>query len=199
MAVARERYGFGPQEFELSQFDQQNQLDSLIAEMADWAKVITDSGRLEKYLEQTKNQKVNSTVLPSGLALICLSEFSVLKKPIKHDYSHLFTGDTEADERITSHALHHIDGFAYKGHRIWLHDLDKHTSEHAHNKFEIERVLHGKIKTDGVIIQTGETHIVPPNTLHPVQVYDGPAIMLCTLMNGAQEDFDEIHKLKINT
>ncbi len=195
MALNPEARTFIPDAPQASGLEFQRQIESLAQEMAGWATVLPASSNLREYLGRSQMQAVNSTVLPPWLTLVCNGDFPVLAEPRQHDYSHLFEGTAE-DELKISHALHHVDEFSYQGHKVWLYDFPQggHTSSHTHDKFEITGVVFGKIKVDGRIYRAGQTHIAPPGTYHMGATEDQPAIIVCTLMNGAQETKNGVHK-----
>jgi hypothetical protein len=169
-------------------------IESVVADMETWAGIISERNDIDKYLEATRRQQIKSKFLPSGLLLVCSDEFPVDGDPKPHDYSHLFKGIPEEDDALITHALHHVNGFNYDGNKIWLGELDLFTSKHVHEDIELQRILYGKVKVNGKTINVGETNIVIPNTFHRAEAIDGPAVMLCTLMNAAEQDDEEIHK-----
>ncbi len=181
-------------------------LEPLIEEMRTWAEVREDSWQLKTSLEESARQRLNLKFLPSGLTIVCLNEFPVDPDPKPHDYSDQLTGDAEHDRKLVSHAINHIDGHDYKGHKLWANELPFKsaeleeepisTSTHTHNDPEIALVLFGQILVNGRIIRAGDFHIVQPFTEHPAQPIDGPAAMLCVLVNGANKDNIGVHEFK---
>ncbi len=195
MAFPREVFRSASNEALAATIEYRRRIDSLVQEMAGWASVIPVFGRLDEYLEGINMQEVKSTVLPAGLVLLCLRDLSVLPQPKQHDYSYLFKNNPEDESKI-SHALHHVDEHEYNGHKVWVYDLasNSHTSEHTHDRIELERVLYGKVKVNNQIVHAGQTHIVHPGTYHPTETKGEPAIVLCALMDGAGESKNDVHK-----
>lgn len=194
MALSHELSGTS-RDADFTTFEHRQKLNALIMDMESWAGVIPVFGNLKNQLDHINMQVVKSKVLPPGLTLLCSRDFLVLPEPKQHNYSH-FIESSDEDESGVSHALHHVDEFEYLGHKVWLHDLaaGKHTSKHTHGKVEIQRVLYGKIIVNDQIIYAGQTHVVQPGSFHSAKTIDQPAIMLCTLMDGAGEKKDDVHK-----
>lgn len=171
-----------------------NRTESLLEEMKRWAAVSSVSENLEAHLEETGMQIIRSTILPSGLTLVCLRDFEVLPNPEIHDYSDLFNG-TNTDEGKISHARHHVDENEAFGHIVWLFELSdrESTSDHTHEQTEVERVLYGKLAVNGKLLSAGQGEIVYPGIRHRGQAIGG-TIVLCALIDAAGVNRAEVHK-----